>query len=545
MAAQLKSIVFAPALESQRIRQFARDALVRNVGIDLISRAGYLVTRVFIPPFVLARIGLDAYGLWSTIFVFVVYAGATTVGVSSAYVKYVADYTARGESSKANALLSTGLMTVAVASAIVFGMLTLGLGHVLSWLHLPAHLHHEAHVVVLLVAGSFLCDFVFSMFRESLSGAQKVAEVQIIWVASYLVETVLIVYLLCTGHGVIGLAEAFVARMAVSILLSVLLAYRLLPWLRISFRSYSRESLRQLVNFGGTVQVVALLATFVNTVERAIALPLVGLGAVGLLDISDKLPNMAGIIPAALANSLFPAAAYLRGGFADTAEGREVILELYFKGARYMNLVAGAIAGLLATSSMPLMAVWMGKVYPGTAYLMAIFAVQQHFHVMTGPGTAILKGVGRPREEFFYSLPNLAWVLVMMPLSYLVLGRWSIIGLGSAVVIATMISATGFIIHVNRILRVPWRRFIHYAVVPGIAPYLVGLLLAAPAAFASHGGRWRGAAIIAVIGILYAITLAIVVDLTVLETDEREWFRTALMRESNRVIRTLRSGKFL
>jgi O-antigen/teichoic acid export membrane protein len=543
MAAQPKSIVLAP--EKQEIRHFARDALVRNVGIDMIARAGYLVTRVFIPPFVLARIGLDAYSLWAAIFVFVVYAGATTVGVSSAYVKYVADYTARGEASKANALLSTGFMTVGVASAIVFGILALGLTHVLSWLHLPAHLHHEADVVVLLVAASFLCDFAFSMFRESLSGAQKVAEVQIIWIASYLVETALIVLLLSTGHGVIGLAEAFVVRMGVSISLSILLAYRLLPWLRISFRSYSRESLRQLVNFGGTVQVVALLATFINTVERAIALPLVGLSAVGLLDISDKLPGMAALIPTALANSLFPAAAYLRGGFADTADGREIILELYFRGARYMNLVAGSIAGLFATSSIPLMTVWLGKVYPGTAYLMAIFAVQQHFHVMTGPGTAILKGVGRPREELFYSLPNLVWVLVMMPLSYLVLGRWSIIGLGSAVVVATVISATGFIIHVNRILRVPWRRFIRYAIVPGIAPYLVGLLFAAPAALASPGGRWRGAAIMGAVAILYAITLAIVVDLTVLEAGERQWFRTALMRESRRIFGTLRSEKFL
>jgi len=542
VSAQPKAIVLEQERSNQGVRRFAREALVRNVRIDMLARAGYLLTRVVIPPFVLSRIGLDEYSLWAAVFVFVAYAGATTIGVSAAYVKYVADYTARGEASKSNTLLSTGFFIVGAGSVIAFGLVVVGLDHVLLWLHMPTHLQHDARIVVLLVAGSFLFDFAFSMFRDSLAGAQKVAEVQIIWVASYLIETALIVVLLSTGHGVIGLAEAFVVRMMVSTVLSVVLAYRLLPWIRISIRLPSREALNQLIRFGGVVQFVALLGTILNTVERAIALPLVGLSAVGLLDISDKLPGMAAIIPTALATSLFPAAAYLRGGFADNAEGRQVISDLYFKGARYMNLIAAAIAGLLATSAVPLMAVWLGKVYPGTGYLMAIFAIQQHFHVMTGPGTSIMKGIGRPREELFYSVPNIAAVLVLMPLSYFVLGHWTILGLGTAVVIATLISATGFIVHVNRVLKVSTRHFLRYVLLPGIVPYIVGLFFIAPASLARHGGRWHGAAIIAIVGVLYALTLTVVLDLTVLDPGERKSLRNVLGRESKRLGQLIRSG---
>lgn len=542
MSAQPKAIVLEEARSSQGVRRYAREALVRNVWIDMASRAGYLLTRVLIPPFVLSRIGLDAYSLWAAVFVFVAYAGATTIGVSAAYVKYVADYAARGEAHKSNTLLSTGFVTVGAASVVAFGLIVLGLSQVLSWLHMPAHLQHEARIVVLLVAGSFLFDFAFSMFRDSLAGAQKIAEVQIIWVASYLIETALIVILISTGHGVLGLAEAFVVRMMVSTVLSVFLAYRLLPWIRISIRWPSREALSQLVRFGGVVQFVALLGTVLNTVERAIALPLVGLSAVGLLDISDKLPGMAAIIPTALATSLFPAAAYLRGGFADNAEGREVISDLYLRGCRYMSLLAGAISGLLATSAVPLMTVWLGRVYPGTGYLMAIFAVQQQFHVMTGPGTSIMKGIGRPREELFYSVPNIAAVLVAMPLSYLVLGRWTILGLGSAVVVATIISSTGFIIHVNRILKVSKGRFLRHVLLPGLVPYIVGLVFMAPASLAAHGGRWRGAAIIAIVGILYALTLTVVLDFLVLDAGERQSLRNVLRRESRRLGQLVRSN---
>jgi len=172
------------------------------------------------------------------------------------------------------------------------------------------------------------------------------------------------------------------------------------------------------------------------------------------------------------------------------------------------------------------MAVWMGKVYPSTAYLMAIFALQQHFHVMTGPGTSILRGIGQPQQELFYSIPNVITVMIAMPLSYLVIGRWSIVGLGSAVVVATAISAVGFIFHVNRILDVPWRRFVRYAIAPGLVPYGLGLLFAVPASSAMRVGRWHGLAILVVVGATYAVVLAAVMRLTVLDPEEWDWFGT-------------------
>jgi O-antigen/teichoic acid export membrane protein len=403
----------------------------------------------------------------------------------------------------------------------------------------PPHLQPDARLAVVLLSATFLTDFAMSFFRESLSGVQKVAEVQLVWVVSYLVETVLIFYLVGTGHGIDGLAEAFAARILISIVLYGVLAYRVLPWLKISFRLCSVEALKQLINFGGTVQFVALLSIALNTVERAIAIPLVGLSAVGLLDISDKLPGMAAIIPTALSTSLFPAAAYIHGGYAGTIGGRKEVLSLYLKGTRYMNLLASSMAGFMVFSSLPLMTVWLGKSYPGTAFLMSIFALQQHFHVMTGPGTAILKGIGRPRDEFFYSIPNIAVVLVAIPLSRVILGHWTTVGLGSAVVVATIISAVGFIVYANRILQVPGARFVREAVLPGILPYIVGLACAWPVSLANHTGRWSGAAIIAIVATMYALSLAFLMDRIVLASDERQWLRSALSRQTNFLFRKM------
>ena len=100
MSAALKQI--APEEQEPELRTghvaLVRQALTRNVGRDVAARAGYLLTRILIPPFVLTRIGLSAYSVWSAIFIVVSYVGVTTMGIAVVYVKYTAEYLARGRS---------------------------------------------------------------------------------------------------------------------------------------------------------------------------------------------------------------------------------------------------------------------------------------------------------------------------------------------------------------------------------------------------------------------------------------------------------------
>src|SRR5215510_12226261 len=106
-----------------------------------------------------------------------------------------------------------------------------------------------------------------------------------------------------------------------------------------------------------------------------------------------------------------------------------------------MNLAAGYVCRLLAAAPLPVLDAWLGKRYPQAGILMAIFAVTTQVHLMTGPRTSILKGVGRPREECRYAIPSILVLLLMLPLSRLVLEEWTAAGLSAAVDLSTVISA--------------------------------------------------------------------------------------------------------
>ena len=328
----------AEAIVQENHAATVRESLSRNLIVDIAARIGYLVSRFFVPPFILAHVTLEAYGLWATAFIVVSYIGVSTMGISNVYIKYVAEYMARKDYGRVNRLLSTGLMITVPACLAIFGLLWFLWPHVVVWMNISPSMQVDAREVVLSVLAIFLASIGLSAFRDALVGCQMGSWVQLAWVIGYVIETVLIFSLVGIGRGIRGLAEAFLIRTGIEIGVAMWIAFRKLPWLKLSFRYFSREAVSTLFSFGGIVQIQSLLAIGLNSIERAMAVPLVGLAATGLLDIANKLPSMGASIPSAFASSFVPAASYLQGGLEGSQEQRDSIRKLYLKGARYMNI---------------------------------------------------------------------------------------------------------------------------------------------------------------------------------------------------------------
>ena len=395
------------------------------------------------------------------------------------------------------------------------------------WLHIAPALRYDAREAVLSVVAVFLASLSLGAFHDAVVGAQKTDMVQRRWMICYSVETVLIFALVGMGRGIRGLSEAFLVRTITDIVLCLVMAVRLLPWLRISPRLVTRDALKTLFAFGGVVQIQGLLYITLDSIERAVAAPLVGLAGTGLLEIGKKLPSMAGTVPIAFTSSFTPAASYVHGGLKSSPHQWETVRRLYLRGARYMNFAAAYFCGFLVAVPRPVLDVWMGRHYAGAAYLVVIFSLSTQIHLMTGPGTSILRGIGRPKEEFHYGLPNVAALLITVPVSRLVLGRWTSLGIATAVAVSTVIAAIYFLFHANRVLGVSAVEYCKTVFGPGLVPYLVAALFALPAVYAAaHANRWAAAGWIAAMGVLYSLALLAVTDTLVLSHAERQWFRS-------------------
>ena len=60
----------------------------KNVAWTIIARIVNMARGVCIVPFLLRHLELEVYGIWTTIFLLVMYVGVTTLGISNVYIKY-------------------------------------------------------------------------------------------------------------------------------------------------------------------------------------------------------------------------------------------------------------------------------------------------------------------------------------------------------------------------------------------------------------------------------------------------------------------------
>jgi O-antigen/teichoic acid export membrane protein len=286
-----------------------------------------------------------------------------------------------------------------------------------------------------------------------------------------------------------------------------------------------RESLKYVVHFGGVVQFQSMLSTILNSVERVAAIGFINVSAAGLLDVAKKWPTALSSIPTAFFATLLPAASHV-----DAASGRSQWLgnlqRLYLSGARYSNLCTAAFVAAMAFWATPIMHVWLGPGLPMRESLIPLFVVfsfAMQFHMLTGPGTSIFRGMGRVYEEFTYSVPNLLLLGVTLPASRWIQGRWTPLGIGVAVALASAGSACVLMGRVLVVLDLRLMRYLRVVIVPGLAPYLAAGLLAWPTArLVAQVNRWQGAGVLLAASCIYAAAVIVILHFWVLTDEEKQ-----------------------
>ncbi|MGY6586764.1 MAG: lipopolysaccharide biosynthesis protein [Wenzhouxiangella sp.] len=453
------------------------DRLSRNVISSVGAKLLYLATRFALPPVILASITLEEYGLWALAFILVAYLGMGAFGVSNVYVRYVADYQARGQTDQIGALLSTGLTLVSIFALLVMAALWFVLPGLLVSFSVPEHLQTTAFILIYGTVAVFMLDLSLGAFVYVLAGLQKIVLQNRIWIAAFMLESVLVIAFMLGGFGVLGLLYAFALRYALSISLSLWFCFRALPGLRLSPRLFNRHHLGLYLRFGGIVQLSGLLGMVLRSVEKLIAGLFINVQAVGLFDIAQKFPVMATSIPSSIN------AAYLPAVTEQHSRGEQAaFIRLYLAGARQINLLTGFIMGFLAAFAAPLLTAWLGPdpAFAQAAFVLACFTLPFQLNVLTGPASNVFRGSGKPARELIYPLSQLALVVVLVALAFGLFGI-SIVAIAVAVALAMILSAALYLAYTNRFLCVGQQRFLVRVIVPGLIPYLSGLVLAVAA----------------------------------------------------------------
>jgi O-antigen/teichoic acid export membrane protein len=293
----------------------ANKKLASNALSGMVATMIYMVSRLFLTPFILHYLSLAEFGLWSLCFIILSYAGMGGFGVNSTYIRYSARYLAEGKEKEISKLLSTGIAYMLSFSLLFCTLLYLIMPFILNSFHIEKTQQDLASTIFLGTAVVFSLELTLGGFRFIINGIHEFAKERIVTTVAGLIEIMAIIIFLTLGSGVKGLLYAFALRLVLETSSYWKIARTLLPTLTVSNKLISGEHFRLFVGFGGKVQILGILAIFVSAIDRLFINAIAGLSAGGLFEIGRKLPSTAGMISSSVFGPFLSTAAHLDGSW--------------------------------------------------------------------------------------------------------------------------------------------------------------------------------------------------------------------------------------
>jgi len=367
--------------------------LVRNTLVNGLGTVGAIVIALILVPFMIDRLGLAAYGVWTLALTLTVgggYAALADLGVEGATVRYVAEASADEDVDAINTTVSTTLLLFCAIVAVLAPVAVLLAEPLVSLFGVPEHLRSSAILCFELVGAGIAFELPARAFAAVLVGTQRFPVYQGVEFGRAVLQAALYVLVLLEGWGLGALGGALMASSFCILVVYVLLAHRAVDGLRVNPLHSRRSELRRLMSFGGGVFSLRLLGTIWRQMDKVIIGVALGPAPVGLYEIANKVFMGAASMGYVSVSAVIPAAAFSR---------REpgVLRDMFVRGSCYSAGMAlpFAVAGFIFAK--PLLVSWIGPEALPAVEAVRLLLVYEMLSSVQNVGSTMIFGVGMLR----------------------------------------------------------------------------------------------------------------------------------------------------
>ena len=368
-------------------------------------------------PYIVHRIGAEAYGVWTLVLVVTGYSTLLDFGMGSALVKYVAEYSSSGDPRHVNKVVNNGLLFFLGFALLVVALMLPLTGPFVRLFRVPEAMRESARLAFRIGIGTFALNTILMVALSVMTGLQRMDLSNLVKVAMTVPRAVGIVIVLRAGRGLIGLLTVDMAVAVVSIVFAALIVRRLLPQLVLGARYLDREVFRRMFRFGVRLQASSV-AEIVNLhldkllISRFIGVPEVTSYEVGSYVIA-RLRTFLAMVP----SSLVPAVAEL-----DAKDDPATVRRLHLTGSKYVAYAASLAFGMLILTAPHLYRFWMGQGFERSARTMQILGLGYYMNVITVVTAYTAQGIGRPGYQMRTAIWQVVANAVLSPILILTIG---------------------------------------------------------------------------------------------------------------------------
>jgi len=392
----------------------------------IVARLAQIGTRLITIPVVIGHLGLGGYGIWSIIMTVSAYMRFGSVGMKSAFQKYVAEATGNESFERVNKLLSTGCAVMLLLSIVGLIPSALFSKKLAAAAGVPLNFLDAAANSIAILAFIMLLSNVGAVYEAIVMGGHRIDLVRKYSTFFSVAEAVAIVFLLRRGYGL----TAMTVVMAISEIGYIGCCYwaagRLLPQVRLSSQYVHWEEVRELVRFAGSYQLVNVLEVLYAAILPVTILREFGAAASGVYAIAQRLAGSAAMLPDAFLHPI------LSGGSMVYASGSQETMKRLIAKAYKITLGLSLLPlGFLSIFGSLMVFAWTGQDDHSFRLALAIVSLTTLFACFSILGLVLYRVSGRALLDNIRQIVRIATLLVIALFSrhigfYGVLVGWAV-----------------------------------------------------------------------------------------------------------------------
>ena len=476
--------------------------IIRNLGSSWFALGLNVVVGVFLSPYILHRLGDEAFGLWILIFSVTGYYGLFDLGIRSSIVRYIAKYSATDSLDELYRLVNTAMCGYSIIATVAITATLITSYYVHSiFPKIPLASVPTARWLLLMVGTSVSVGFPLGVFSGILEGLQRFYLLNLTNTCSTLLRALLIVIALRHGRGLLTVALITISLPVLGGLINAAAVFRHLP-LRFGPKYLSRASMLRIASYSGTTFLIIVAARLRFKTDAMVIAKFVSAAAVTYFTIGSRLVDYAAETVSSLAQLFVPMSSQSQAQ--GDLEGLRKILLL---GNRACAFIIFPITATLTILGKSIIEAWVGPRYVALSYpVLLILLYPTTLMLAQAASGRLLWGMAKHRTWAYVVLTEGVANLI---LSVILVRRYGIVGDAIGTAIPLTCSMVFFMPrHLCRLLGIRITTYLYraFALPIGLCVPLVAVLLLMQRWFVPH--RLRELIIqVGIAGMVYALGL--------------------------------------
>ena len=366
----------------------------KNTIFGVLARFAQVGTRLITVPVVIAHLGLGGYGIWAIIMTAGAYMRFGSIGIKSAFQKYVAEATGNSNYERANELLSTGsaaMLLISVLGLIPISLLSRVLATAAG---VPPEFLNSAARSISMLALIMVLSNIGAAFEAIIMGGHRIDIARKLTTIFTVAEALGIILVLHLGFGLFAMAAVMGLSEVGFVSCCYVISKKVVPQVRVSGRYVTKRVIRELFRYAATYQLVNIMEVVYGAIVPITLLRVFGDEAAGVYALAGRLSGSALMLPDAFLLPILSGAAKVHSS--GTADDMQRLIGKAFKVTLVLSLLPLAFIAIFGSS---IIYAWTGQTRGSFQITLVLLCINSFFYSFSLLGLVLYRSSGNALHD--------------------------------------------------------------------------------------------------------------------------------------------------